>query len=182
MRDDFQPGAGNPRDHFAPVLFYGVEAIMFSRDDQGRHGDSGNHRRDVFKDRGGGPRQFRFWSSAQTILNDLFDRLWIESARAEKCNGLKYGFARVVGVNLLLPCFLRQMRWCGRGWREEDQASESIGISRCQELSHFAAHGMANQNILGQLEMLDERLGLVRQSMDGVAIFGCPDSPQPRMS
>jgi hypothetical protein len=41
---------------------------------------------------------------------------------------------------------------------------------------------MANQNILGQLEMLDERLGLVRQSMDGVAIFGCPDSPQPRMS
>jgi hypothetical protein len=110
------------------------------------------------------PGKLRRRRAPQTIGDHLFAVFGAARFRRQHIiDGRFHRFTAGIGTRHHFPRLQRQGHRRRRRGRDQNEAGKACGPTRCHELRNLAAHGMADQHIALQVQLLDHALCIGRE-------------------
>ncbi len=150
-----------------------VDPVDFARDDDRGHIDGGDVTGDVFQTGGPWPCRLCLRRATQAVFDHLLPVLRAENlGRQNLVDRHADALARRIGACRQLPCLGRHRHglW-GRG-SDKHQTGQPLRTARSDELSDLAAHRMADQDVLLDLQRLDHAPRVVGEISEAIAASG----------
>ena len=183
VADYLQRGSGDPGDDVLGEQADGFDGVVIRAENEHGHVDPGKRGGDVLGDHRVRPCLPRLGSAGHTVADDLLPKLGAEPlVRPHDLEPLEHTVAGEICAQELLAELVGYRRGGRRGRRcDQHHSAESGGAISGDDLRDLAAHAVADEEVVVELERGDHRPRIIGEISDRIVAGGRLGSAPPSL-